>query len=455
MLYANLPSLFYSYEDERSVSYKNDLYKYHENDTLRIAIEKDVAGIFQYNDGYYGYLHAIFREFALYNGKILHIELCQSQRQLIKLINSDSVAFGVTISSKDGINSETKSYLQLDINDSTQYVLLGNVNNKIINKLPLQEILDSAKVIYKRGSKEVDLLSERSLDYLRDSSSARFLTTRDYVSLIRNGEYDFLICKEEEAFFYYYNYRNIKKIGQLDQWVYSTVITNKRNRILAKEFNKWFHEFSKGELYSKIVDYYHNDAYIKNFIEDGFLNLIGAISHFDDIFRTKAQSTPFNWRFLAAIGYTESKFSTFERSSRGAVGIMQIMPASARQWGIESDDELRQPKVNISIAVKLLLANMKLLKMDSELSRDDIGILLACYNAGYGHVSDAIRLAKRDGKDHKSWKVIARYLSLKRNPNYYTLNSVKYGRFNSDTTERFVNDVMVKYDEYLKMSHLK
>lgn len=454
ILYMNIPLDGYYSNDDRIVSYKNDLYKFHDTDTLTIIVEKDAPGVFLYNGVYYGYFNAIFREYAISIGKVLKIVTCDSQRELIKLLNTDSVAFGVTISSQEGISDRTKLFSIPDISDSSRYVILGNKSNTKKNKLPIEELLDSSRVIYKRGSKEIDFLSEKSLDYLRDTSSARFMNTTDYVSLVRNGDYDFLICKEEEAFFYCYNYKNIIKTHQLDQWVSSIVLTNKRNRTLFLEFSKWLKEFKEGEIYTEIVNYYHNDDYLKNFLEDGFLNPIRSISHFDDIFRNKAKNTPFDWKFLAAVAYTESKFNAMEKSSSGAVGIMQVTPRTGRYWGADTEEELRQPKINIGIAVKILMDNMRLSKINGKkLSTNDTQIILASYNAGYGHVSDAARLAKKHGENPKSWEVIRKYLRLKREKEYYDQKDVVHsGSFNSSETEQFVNNVMTKYEEYLKSS---
>lgn len=453
LIFFNIPER--GYYSERVVSYKNDLYRFEENDTLVIAIEKDAPGVFQYNGSHYGYLNAVFREYALSMGKVLKIISCDSQYDLIRLLNTDSVAFGVSISSKEGIDNESNRYFIPKISDSSRYVILGNPINKKKNKLPLNELLDSSRVIYKRGAKEIEFLAQKSLDYRRDTSSARFMTMNDYVSLIRNEEYDFLICKEEEAFFYCYNYKNIIKTHQLDEWVYSMVITNKRNRILFREFDKWFEEFSSNEIYDEIVNYYHNDNYFKNFMEDGFLNPIRSISHFDDLFRSKTKNTLFNWKLLAAMCYVESKFNPFETSHRGAIGMMQVRLSSVRHWGVSTEDELRQPKINIGIAVKLLNDNMRLLKI-KKLTDDNIRILLACYNAGYGHVSDAIRLAKKYDEKATSWKVIKKYLGLKKQSEYYKqIDAVHSGSFSAKETLKYIDNVMEKYQEYQNLKGIK
>ena len=78
--------------------------------------------------------------------------------------------------------------------------------------------------------------------------------------------------------------------------------------------------------------------------------------------------------------------------------------------------------------------------------------MLACYNAGYGHVSDAIRLAKKYNENYKHWTVVRKYLILKRDIDYFSQNDVVFsGSFISDETISYVDKVISKYNEYLSI----
>ena len=84
---------------------------------------------------------------------------------------------------------------------------------------------------------------------------------------------------------------------------------------------------------------------------------------------------------------------------------------------------------------------------------DRMSIILACYNGGIGHVSDARRLAKSNGENPNSWEVVARYLQQKSDPAVYESELVKYGKFTgSRQTEAYVREVMKRYDVYCKMT---
>ena len=82
-----------------------------------------------------------------------------------------------------------------------------------------------------------------------------------------------------------------------------------------------------------------------------------------------------------------------------------------------------------------------------------MSIILACYNGGIGHVTDARRLAKSNGENPNSWEVVARYLRLKADPAIYESELVRYGKFSgSSRTEAYVRGVMKRYEFYRKLA---
>ena len=140
-------------------------------------------------------------------------------------------------------------------------------------------------------------------------------------------------------------------------------------------------------------------------------------------------------------------------SKRGAVGLMQVTPIVGRQFNVDKE-HLSDPETNIRLATKLLRKIDATLKMSSSTPENDrMSIILACYNGGIGHVSDARRLAKSNGENPNSWEVVARYLQQKADPAVYESELVKYGKFTgSRQTEAYVREVMKRYDVYCKMT---
>ncbi len=179
------------------------------------------------------------------------------------------------------------------------------------------------------------------------------------------------------------------------------------------------------------------------------------ISTYDNLFRDICREEGHDWRLMSAIAYHESRFKPDVTSRRGARGLMQIMPSVARQFNVPLED-VADPEVNIRLANKLLSKLNSMLRFPAGTSPEDrMSILLASYNGGIGHVSDARRLASHHGENPNSWEVVSRYLTLKADSAYYELDVVKCGRFTgSGQTRAYVNDVMGRYSKYCRIATL-
>ena len=150
---------------------------------------------------------------------------------------------------------------------------------------------------------------------------------------------------------------------------------------------------------------------------------------------------------------TESNFNPNAQSNVGARGLMQIMPSVARQFDVPAA-EITDPRTNIWLANKLMSKIMSSLRFpEGTPEKDRMSIILASYNSGIGHVNDARRLARLNGENPNSWEVVARYLTLKAEPEFYENEVVRCGRFTgSRQTLAYVNDVIGRYDRYCRIA---
>ncbi len=79
---------------------------------------------------------------------------------------------------------------------------------------------------------------------------------------------------------------------------------------------------------------------------------------------------------MRAVIQVESGFEPRARSSSGAVGLMQLMPSTARQYGV-TPRRLYDPRANMEAGIKHLKSLMDHLPLH---------LALAAYNAGEGAV---------------------------------------------------------------------
>lgn len=178
-----------------------------------------------------------------------------------------------------------------------------------------------------------------------------------------------------------------------------------------------------------------------------------VISAYDNLIRSISEREGHDWRLMSAIAYHESRFTADITSRSGACGLMQIMPSVARHFNVPAES-ISDPETNIWLANKLLSTISTTLRFPEGTSeKDRMSIILASYNSGIGHVNDARRLARLHGENPNSWEVVARYLRLKAEPEYYESEVVKCGRFTgSRQTLAYVDDVIGRYDKYCRIA---
>lgn len=95
-----------------------------------------------------------------------------------------------------------------------------------------------------------------------------------------------------------------------------------------------------------------------------------------------------DYELLKAVVVSESAFNPKAVSPKGAVGLMQIMPATARRYGVQSEpgstieSKLTDPEINIRTGTRYLADLLRMFGGETELA-------VAAYNAGEGAVMRA------------------------------------------------------------------
>ncbi len=175
----------------------------------------------------------------------------------------------------------------------------------------------------------------------------------------------------------------------------------------------------------------------------------GAISPYDDLFKKYATLIDWDWRLLAAVAFHESRFDATEVSWAGACGIMQLMPRTAANFGLDNTTIL-DPEMNIEAGVQYIKSlNMTFRKVENKDER--IKFILAGYNSGPAHILDAMALTEKYGKDPHIWFNQVEYFLLKKSePEFYNDPVVKYGSFRGKETVRYVLNTLDTYEKYLK-----
>ena len=273
----------------------------------------------------------------------------------------------------------------------------------------------------------------------------------DLLSMVWKGEIPMTVVDSDvaEAAISYYPGLDISVKVSLDQ--YSRWAVAPGSQVLADMLDTWFADekndvsrlFSKYYRLSK-ADFY--DGMSKGMEDIRKMSFAGGrISAYDDIFKAAAKRSGLDWRLIAAIAYVESHFNAGVKSWAGALGLMQVMPRTARSFGY-SPEEMTDPSKCVDVAVKALVQIDKMLVKRVADPDERVKFVLAAYNSGPGHLSDAIALAEKYGMNPAVWDGnVAEATLLKSKPAYYKDPVVKNGYFRGRETVGFVDKVQSVY----------
>jgi membrane-bound lytic murein transglycosylase MltF len=120
----------------------------------------------------------------------------------------------------------------------------------------------------------------------------------------------------------------------------------KDSPLLKTEINEFVKKNKKGTLQGNIIfkKYLKNTKYIENSLDTD------SRKRFDEtivFFKKYGDQYDFDWLMLAALAFQESKIDQNRRSHAGAVGVMQVLPTTAKDKNINiADIEKIDPNIH-------------------------------------------------------------------------------------------------------------
>ena len=166
---------------------------------------------------------------------------------------------------------------------------------------------------------------------------------------------------------------------------------------------------------------------------------------FDLIVRPLAEDAGFDWRLIVAQMYQESGFEPDRVSFAGAEGLLQVLPRTARDLGVDAD-KLARPEVGIAGGIGYLSWTRQ--RFPDLPVGEQLWFALGAYNAGVGHVRDGQRLARRLGLDGSLWFDNVELAMLKLAEPEFARESV-YGYVRGSEVTRYVREIRDRYRAYV------
>ena len=405
--------------------------------TLRLITTRSVNSFYLYQEMPTGFEYDLAREFARYLNVDLDVVTPGWNHLFVYLDQGkgDFIAAGMAIT-KENLGKAAFSIPYMSIQ---QRVIHHNLKfgPKNIDDLAGRTIHVRRNTSYHSRLKEIKAAGIAVNYILHDN-----IPTEDLIAMVNNREITFTI---EDS-----------NIVLLNQWYFSDIAigipvqekeslawaVQKNDVEMLKEINRFFlYAKEKGILKQIIERYYANIrdfdvSEVKTFHE----RMNTHMPRFQDIIEKEAAKHGFDWRLMAAVVYQESRFDPDAVSFTNVRGLMQVTRATARQMGIKNR---ANPQQSIQAGIKYLKQmHEKFYHMEDEYQR--MLFALASYNVGYGHVKDAMAIARQKGLDPVRWQSLKKILPLLSKPEIY--QKTRHGYARGWEPVQYVERILTYYD---------
>lgn len=329
-----------------------------------------------------------------------------------------------------------------------------NMTRDEMNKRLIRNTTDlSGKYIYvRKGSSfysRLTNLSEEIGEKINIMEVPGEYHTEQLIAKVANGEIEYTVADENVALNNqaYYSNLDVETAISFPQKIAWAI--RKNSPSLSKELNNWILNL-KADNTNLVFNKYFKPRRKKDFINDTkYLAYAGGtISQYDDLIKVYSQKIGWDWKLLASMIYQESRFSPTARSWAGANGLMQLMPGTAKRYGLDTIDATAEQ--SIEAGTSYILDLDKYWQNHIPNKQERIKFILASYNAGLGHIIDARNLASKYGKNPKLWNGNVEDMILqKSNPTIYNDPIVRCGYCRGQEPYLYVKEILYRY-QYFK-----
>jgi membrane-bound lytic murein transglycosylase F len=264
---------------------------------------------------------------------------------------------------------------------------------------------------------------------------------------VARGEVQFTVMQDNLASLKEAEFKNLRVRPVLGHPYTVNWAVRKTSPELLNRLNEWIDQKQNTKLFDSLYKKYFIDrrSYLEHDSSEFLTSTTGKLCAFDDLLKKYSANISWDWRLLAAQTFQESKFKPDAKSWVGATGLLQLMPGTARQYGVK---DATDPEQNVQGAVKFLawLTNYWDDRIPDQNER--LKFILASYNCGPGHVDDAQRLTEKYGGNPENWEDVSYWLLQKSVQKYYTDPVVRFGFCRGTEPVNYVSFILDRYEHY-------
>ena len=412
--------------------------------SLRVITRNSPETYFLWRGELMGFEYELMREFTKRKGLRLEIivaDTFQQMKELLEQGKGDVIAAGL---------SRTEER-RLQLRFSSRYnrvseLLVANKDNLPIKKL--SDLKDRA-ISVRRSSAFWQTAQELANTYgVKIIAADENLPTELLIAQVASKKIDLTIADSNIVSIEKRFRDNIETPLTLKEGVPYAYAVRKNNPKLLTALNAFIKKEYRGTFYNVVkAKYFASQKRLTSYRSDR-ITADSMLSPYDQLVKQNARNYQFDWRLITSQMFQESRFNPDAKSSAGAQGLMQVLPRTAKELGF---DDLTKPEQSVAAGVQYLDWTRARFSKDIPLE-ERLFFALAAYNAGFGHVRDAQRLAKQMNLREDKWfNHVEKAMLLLQQPAYY--KKTRFGYCRGSEPVNYVREIQQRYLSYVDITY--
>ncbi len=374
-----------------------DLPEIKKHGSIRAITYQSPSNVYYKNGSFKGFEYELIKSFADKNKLQLDVVFANTEAEMHTLLSEgkgDVITAFVPTGGHEQVNKiESQAYYY------SSPVIVGRSSSK--DKPIDVRDLDGRNVVLTAQSPYKKLLKE-----LREKHKLNFhikilhtsVNTEAMLFMVSMGMYDLTILPSHQLKSELSRQINLAAHLHLSEPKENVWLVRQESTQLSLALNRHINSIYRKSEFNSLRKKYITNPKAGNG-NSRLLTKVSDLTPFDSLIRATANRYNFDWRLIAAQMYQESQFNPKALSTAGAEGLMQLMPATANDLGVQ---KIEDPIENIDAGVRYL--NQLRNKFENKLLLDEkTWFALAAYNAGYQRVKYARRLAKKMELNPDKW----------------------------------------------------